>query len=93
VAVGSYPAGTTPEGVEDMAGNVWQWTSSLYWPYPYHADDGREDPSAPGERVTRGGGQSSTADMLRSTYRNISMMQIPATGRPPVTFRCARDAA
>jgi formylglycine-generating enzyme required for sulfatase activity len=90
VRVGSYPAGATPEGLLDMAGNVWQWTSSLYRPYPYRADDGREDPNASGERVSRGGGQSSTAEMLRSTYRNVGMSQIPL---PPITFRCARDAA
>jgi formylglycine-generating enzyme required for sulfatase activity len=28
--VGSYPQGATPLGVQDMAGNVWEWTSSRY---------------------------------------------------------------
>lgn len=47
-AAGERPAGATPEGVHDLAGNVSEWTSSLYRPYPYRADDGREDPMRPG---------------------------------------------
>src|SRR5205823_9804823 len=53
--VGSYPAGASPVGAMDMAGNVAEWTQSLRKPYPYNADDGRNDPVADGERVIRGG--------------------------------------
>ncbi len=49
------PQGDSPFGVSDMIGNVWEWTSSLFRPYPYDACDGREDPLAPGWRVLRGG--------------------------------------
>lgn len=60
VPVGSYPAadparsGASAYGVEELTGNIAQWTSSLYWKYPYTATDGREDPRAPGKRVARG---------------------------------------
>ncbi len=54
-AVGTFPRGASPYGVMDMAGNVWEWTSSRYQPYPYDASDGREDLKARGARVNRGG--------------------------------------
>jgi formylglycine-generating enzyme required for sulfatase activity len=54
--IGVFPGGQTPEGLEDMTGNTWDWTSSLYTPYPYDAADGREALSSPGaRRVVRGG--------------------------------------
>jgi hypothetical protein len=44
--VGSHPTGESPYHVQDMSGNVWEWTSSLHWPYPYRKDDGRESTRA-----------------------------------------------
>jgi serine/threonine-protein kinase len=54
-AVGSYPDGASWCGALDMAGNVWEWTSSLHRRSPYDAADGREDLGAGNGRVSRGG--------------------------------------
>jgi formylglycine-generating enzyme required for sulfatase activity len=54
--VGKFsPQGDSPYGVADMSGNVWEWCQSKYKPYPYKADDGREDLSGEDSRVLRGG--------------------------------------
>jgi formylglycine-generating enzyme required for sulfatase activity len=52
-----------------MAGNVWEWCRSLYKPYPYRADDGREVPQAAGARVLRGGSLSFTQRYARCASR------------------------
>lgn len=56
--------------VFDLHGLVWEWTSSEERPYPYRADDGREDPSRPGPRVVRGGGWLSDPYFLRCGFRD-----------------------
>jgi iron(II)-dependent oxidoreductase len=82
-AVGSYPA--NGYGLYDMSGSVWEWVSSLYKPYPYRADDGREDPSASGSRVLRGGSWDYYASNLRMAYRFYSD---PSSGFDVIGFRC-----
>ncbi|MEZ4861397.1 MAG: SUMF1/EgtB/PvdO family nonheme iron enzyme [Caldilineaceae bacterium] len=67
--VGSYPAGASPYGALDMSGNVWEWTSSLDADYPYNATDGREDPTAAGKRVVRGGSFYYTQYQIRCAAR------------------------
>jgi formylglycine-generating enzyme required for sulfatase activity len=57
--IGRYsPLGDSPYGCGDMAGNVQEWCQSLHRPYPYRADDGRENLEAELDdpRVLRGGG-------------------------------------
>ena len=89
--VGSRPAGATPEGVHDLAGNVAEWTSTLYRPYPYRRDDGREDLLVRGERVTRGGDHvfDSTPEKLRATFRG-GFSRATDVGHRHVGFRCAK---
>lgn len=76
--VGLFPSGRAASGCEDMAGQVWEWTSTLWgtdmatpsWRYPY-ADDGREAAQADASvrRVLRGGCFSSGAEKACCTYR------------------------
>ncbi|MBM4080161.1 MAG: formylglycine-generating enzyme family protein [Planctomycetes bacterium] len=54
--VGTNPGDLSPVGCHDMVGSVLEWTSSLFAPYPYKAEDGREDANASGPRVVRGAG-------------------------------------
>lgn len=68
-SVGHYPNDTSPYGAHDMAGNVWEWTSSLFKPYPYRHDDGRETLYSTEERVLRGGSWYLDARFARSAHR------------------------
>jgi formylglycine-generating enzyme required for sulfatase activity len=70
--VGRNPTGSSPYGAQDMAGNVWEWTSSLHKAYPYRADDGRERADATGVRVLRGGSWYRDATAARAAYRGES---------------------
>ncbi len=68
--VGVFPSGETSEGLVDITGNTWDWTGSLYRPYPYGATDGREDLTAEDRRVVRGGAWHDTAIGARAAYRD-----------------------
>jgi len=68
--VSNHPLGASQYGVEDLAGNVWEWTSSLYKPYPYKKEDGRENKSASEKRVVRGGNYLSSARNIRCADRD-----------------------
>jgi formylglycine-generating enzyme required for sulfatase activity/energy-coupling factor transporter ATP-binding protein EcfA2 len=70
--VDRYPNGVSPYGCYDMAGNVYEWCRSLYKPYPYDPTDGREDLTAVGDRVLRGGAFSGNGDDARAAYRGHS---------------------
>jgi eukaryotic-like serine/threonine-protein kinase len=89
VAVGSYPDSASPYGVDDMVGNVSEWVSSLDFTYPYTFGDGREDLSAPGPRVQRGGAWATGESQANPTLR---LHSDPTIFKNTVGFRCVRDA-
>lgn len=86
----AFPAGASPYGVLDMAGNTWEWVSSAYRPYPYNANDGREDLQAGPARATRGGGHDSPATDITTTQRGRYLSRNPGAGHHNIGFRCAR---
>ncbi len=88
-SVFDFDIGQSPYGVYGMAGNVWEWVSTLYKPYPYSAIDGREDLNANGARVVRGGSWKLGATEASSIYR---AKLLPIAYDDNTGFRCARDA-
>ena len=74
VDVAAFPAGDSPWGCRQMLGNVWEWTDSVFEPYPGFTPDRYADYSAPwfGTRnVLRGGAWATRARMISTTYRNF----------------------
>jgi formylglycine-generating enzyme required for sulfatase activity len=74
-----------PWGLAGMLGGVWEWTSSLYRSYPY-VNDARNDSSAAGQRVFRGGAAANGPAIVRSANRNYSA---PEKSSDILGFRCA----
>jgi formylglycine-generating enzyme required for sulfatase activity len=68
--VGAYPAGAAESGALDLAGNVYEWTGSLYRPYPYLKEDSREVVEAEGKRVVRGGSWNFSQRYARVSSRS-----------------------
>ncbi len=90
--VSRYVIGASPYGAFNMAGNVSEWVSSLYLPYPYDPLDGREDADGSGPRVVRGGSWASAPEELL-TYSRISLdPDLFAVHGNDLGFRCARNA-
>jgi len=63
------PQGDSPYGCADMAGNVWEWTHSLFKNYPYKPNDGREDEQLGGVRAVRGGAFDALDGLVRCAVR------------------------
>ncbi len=86
-AAGDTQPRTNAWGVRDLVGSAWEWTSTLYRPYPYAAMDDREDARAAGPRTVRGGSRVNGEAFLRSANRSIE----EASGASDLLgFRCVR---
>jgi formylglycine-generating enzyme required for sulfatase activity/tRNA A-37 threonylcarbamoyl transferase component Bud32 len=85
VPVGSFPRGATPEGLQDMSGNVWEWTSSPMEAYPGGA--GMPD-SMRMFRVIRGGAFDTDDSNATTSIRGYLRADAGAGDLPNTGFRC-----
>ncbi|MBA2810732.1 ergothioneine biosynthesis protein EgtB [Streptomyces sp. KM273126] len=91
---GSCPAGASPLGVRQLIGDVWEWTSSDFLPYPgftaFPYKEYSEVFFGPEYKVLRGGSFAVDAVACRGTFRN---WDYPVRRQIFSGFRTARDAS
>jgi ergothioneine biosynthesis protein EgtB len=88
--VGAFPDGSNSYGCRQMIGDVWEWTTSDYVPYPGFKTEFVEynDKWFVNQKVLRGGSFATPQSHIRTTYRNF----FHAHERWMISgFRCARD--
>jgi formylglycine-generating enzyme len=92
--VGSFPQGRTADGIDDMAGNVAEWTADavddvISARYAPATEINPKGPASGADRVVRGGGYNHPAALIRGAARDA----LPAGTRNPfLGFRCVRPA-
>jgi eukaryotic-like serine/threonine-protein kinase len=86
---GSFPKGASPFGLQDVVGNVWEWSSDWYAPYSADAVTDPKGPETGTERVLRGGAwNGSDPAWVRPTYRFKIAPTLRSHG---IGVRCARS--
>ncbi|MCI0650892.1 MAG: SUMF1/EgtB/PvdO family nonheme iron enzyme [Planctomycetes bacterium] len=92
VDVTAHPKGASPQGVQQMIGNVWEWTATDFHPYPGFVADPYKEYSEPwfgDHKVLRGGCWVTRSRLIRNTWRNF---YTPERRDVWAGFRtCARD--
>jgi ergothioneine biosynthesis protein EgtB len=91
VPIGAFPQGQSAGGCHQMIGDVWEWTTSDYVPYPGFKSEFDEynDKWFVGQKVLRGGSFATPQIHIRATYRNFFY---PHERWMVGGFRCAKDA-
>ena len=82
------PSGQSWVGALHMSGNVWEWTASLFRPYPYKSTDNNDPDNSYDQRVFRGGSIANLISALRVSNRGGAR---PTFEGHYWGFRCARD--
>jgi len=90
--IGAFPKGASAYGVEQMVGDVWEWTTSDFRPYPgfvaYPYPEYSEIFFGTDYKVLRGGSWATRPAVARGTFRN---WDFPIRRQIFAGFRCARD--
>jgi gamma-glutamyl hercynylcysteine S-oxide synthase len=91
--VNAFPLGQSAYGCHDMLGNVWEWTSSLFQPYPGFTSFPYPGYSSTyfdrSHYVLKGGSWATLPWSLRASFRN---WYHPHVRQIFAGFRCAKDA-
>jgi iron(II)-dependent oxidoreductase len=92
-AVGAFPGNVSPIGCYGMIGDLWEWTTSGFLPYPGPEEEPVSIPPLSGyqqdNRVLRGGSWATRPGAIRITVRRPAS---PESRHLFCGFRCARNA-
>ena len=87
--VGSFPRGASAFGIEDLAGNVFEWCLDFYEPYRGKDVTNRRGPNQGAQRIYRGGSWRSKMTSLRASARHFNL---PDYSSNDVGFRVVCEA-